>query len=493
MAGPFDNTNPLFRPFLAPSAASSNIPFLAPTPVAAQPALSTAISMPSALPASISAPIAPASVMKGPPSASELARASYTHAVDSRAGVDNISNPLVRGIARAGDVLGSVFAPRVSQFIPGTTLNHEREVGIAASRAKTAEDQEQAAADLETSQAHAKQQESLASQEAAKAESLRDPRKAVDPSKTVQTDDGVYQLNPDTGKYDLRVGDRVEKPKSPEQQVYDSEIASGKTPAQAFTTVNQAKNTKDASFQQQFLDAYKIAHPNVSDTDAISATIRATSTQPKIEVHAANAPAGSTGTWSPGFDANKNPVMFNSKTGEVKPMTGGFTKTTGASQKIGSDEQKRADLAQNLNENIDSLEDIAHRRPELFGPLAGRYTELRNAVGTSDADITKLEAIKHNLGMVSQGAHGMRSAEGVERAAHSLLNGFHNSPDATIQGLEAARRSVQTFLNDSQNPGKPRTGGDSSSNIQVFKDGDTVYHIPANQVSDFKKDHPNAR
>ena len=110
-----------------------------------------------------------------------------------------------------------------------------------------------------------------------------------------------------------------------------------------------------------------------------------------------------------------------------------------------ADEQRRSDLAQNLGENINTLEDILKRRPDLFGPVAGRVTGLRQMVGTSDPDVASLEAIKHQLGMAQIAAHGMRSAQGIEAAATSLLDGFHNSPEATEAALEKARQSVTTF------------------------------------------------
>ena len=140
--------------------------------------------------------------------------------------------------------------------------------------------------------------------------------------------------------------------------------------------------------------------------------------------------------------------------GTVVPI--GASRTPGG-PKIDAEEQKRADLAENLNENIGTMEDILQRRPELFGMLRGRMTQLSNAVGTDDNDIATLMTIEHQLGMVAQGAHGMRSAQGVVAAAQSLTNGFHNSPTATKAALESARHSVKTFLNDSQSAGQPRT------------------------------------
>lgn len=122
-------------------------------------------------------------------------------------------------------------------------------------------------------------------------------------------------------------------------------------------------------------------------------------------------------------------------------------KTTASGQKITADEQRRADLATNLNENLGALEDIATRRPELFGPVQGRITGLKIAAGTSDPDVAKLETIKHQIGMAQISAHGMRSAHGIEGAASSILNNFYNSPDAIKGSIGAARDSVKTFLN----------------------------------------------
>ncbi len=115
-----------------------------------------------------------------------------------------------------------------------------------------------------------------------------------------------------------------------------------------------------------------------------------------------------------------------------------------------ADEQRRADLAENMNENLDQLEDILSRRPDLFGPVAGRVTWARNAIGTSDPDVAKLKAIKEYFGMASVGAHAMRNAQHVATAADAVINGFTNSPDAMRAAIEAARNSTATFMNDAQ-------------------------------------------
>ncbi len=124
-----------------------------------------------------------------------------------------------------------------------------------------------------------------------------------------------------------------------------------------------------------------------------------------------------------------------------------------AAEKAGkptADEQRRADLAQNLNENFDQLEEIIKRRPDLFGPVAGRLTGLKAAMGSDDVDVAALETIKHQLGMAQISAHGMRSAMGIADAAKSVVNEFHNSPEATLAGIQAARNSVKTFTGNAE-------------------------------------------
>jgi len=112
------------------------------------------------------------------------------------------------------------------------------------------------------------------------------------------------------------------------------------------------------------------------------------------------------------------------------------------------DEQRRADLSENLNENLDALEDIVKRRPELFGPLAGRWAELKQKFGNDDPDLGKLQTIEHQIGMAQISAHGMRSAQGVQAAADSIMNNLHNGPASMMSSIDAVRKSVKTFSGD---------------------------------------------
>ena len=116
-----------------------------------------------------------------------------------------------------------------------------------------------------------------------------------------------------------------------------------------------------------------------------------------------------------------------------------------------ADEQRRSDLATNMGANLDKLEDIVNRRPDLFGRVAGRVSRARGAVGTNDQDIASLKAISEYLGMASVGAHSMRNAQHVETAANAVINGLVNSPEATKAAINAARGSIKTFISDAGN------------------------------------------
>lgn len=419
------------------------------------PALPTAPLMPSMpqLPG-VAAPI-----VSKIPTAMDLDQKRVNDLHTQGSGIDQIHNPLLRGLARTADIAGSVFGAvspigRVLDMaIPGTTLHHQ--VLVNQAERNLANDQATQKAADESAQSQAVTGHTDAAADLTKQQTLGLPQQQADTHELAQANVGNTNAEEYMRMHPL-----------PDYELHD-------TPSGILKV-----NKKDGAAQYVTVDGHQVGAP-----------IKTTKVQLKIggvphEV-LVNEQTGdpikdlgesgfkpqninlSTGTWSPGFDADKNPVMFNSKTGEVKPMSGTFTKQSAATAKIGADEQKRADLAQNMNENINKLEEILQRRPDLFGPIAGRMTQGKVAFGTGDEDAATLMTIEHQLGMVAQGAHGMRSAQGVESAANSLTNGFKNSPNATRAALEAARQSVSTFLSDSQNAGQPRSAEAPSSGLAV--------------------------
>lgn len=109
-----------------------------------------------------------------------------------------------------------------------------------------------------------------------------------------------------------------------------------------------------------------------------------------------------------------------------------------------ADEDRRADLSSSLDVLADRLSDISQRRPELFGPVAGRMTKLRQYTGTKDEDVSELKSIQENLGQISLGAHSMRNAGHIATAADAMAN-IYNSPEAYRAGLAAGKGSADTM------------------------------------------------
>jgi hypothetical protein len=133
-------------------------------PPDAAPALGNGMSMPGPAP-SMGIPIAPSVSLTAPappPPPTQLQRdvTEYDRQKNTGSGVSQIHNPLLRGVASAADIVGSVFAPNLAQFIPGTTLHHQLTMGQAAQNVQSDQNeqaaqstQQQAAATLEGTKA----------------------------------------------------------------------------------------------------------------------------------------------------------------------------------------------------------------------------------------------------------------------------------------------------------------------------------------------------
>jgi len=244
------------------------------------------------------------------------------------------------------------------------------------------------------------------------------------PPKTIDTDQGPVAWNPQTRGWERvsvggqPVGAKTQKPDSLEAQ-YDQAVQSGDT-KRARTLLDEIRQLKAAGEK----------------------------------------PSAETGTWSIQPKEGGGAVLFNSKTGQTRPAPEGVV---AKSDHASADEQRRADLARNMNENLDQLEEILQRRPELFGAYGGRMTGLKNMVGTSDPDIAKLQTIKEQMGMAMVGAHAMRNAQHVEAAANAIVNSFHNSPEAIRAAIGGARQSLGTFQQDAGEPtgSAPKSGRSS--------------------------------
>jgi len=135
--------------------------------------------------------------------------------------------------------------------------------------------------------------------------------------------------------------------------------------------------------------------------------------------------------------------IIEATAGTVIPKGAQTVSEFGKEQTPTPDEQRRADLGNNLNENLDRLEEIVKRRPDLFGPAAGRLTSAKQWLGTSDPDVAALDNIKEQVGLAMVGAHAMRNAQHAEKAAACPAVTVWFTGCVVIVGVTAAALSVK--------------------------------------------------
>jgi hypothetical protein len=120
-----------------------------------------------------------------------------------------------------------------------------------------------------------------------------------------------------------------------------------------------------------------------------------------------------------------------------------------------ADRLRRADLARNASTNIAAIKKRIDRSPDLFGKVAGRFSNLAEMSGTGDEDLAALATEIHNLALASNGAHGIRSGQAIHDTENVILNRFHNSPEATKSALDAMDESLATFKEDAKHGKRP--------------------------------------
>jgi hypothetical protein len=213
--------------------------------------------------------------------------------------------------------------------------------------------------------------------------------------------------------------------------------------AEAKRELNTVSELPDADSNKQFLVAKA-----QNDFDRLGAADDAFTDAQSQEDARATANAGSkagaiANAQEPSKEALENAKAqnkanaANATAGEWKP-------------KVTADEKKKAELAENIAENSNSVAQILMKRPDLVGAVAGRFTNAEQMMGNNDPDIAALGTRIHNIAMANSGVHGFRSQEGVESFEHQVLNNFRNGPRAVAGALKATTGSVQTFIDNAR-------------------------------------------
>lgn len=349
---------------------------------------------------------------------------------------DNIHNPVLRvlgkigaGAARAADTVGSIVAPSAAMMIPGSTLNSKMEEN---------RERRQATEDVENEGRQATTAKTQADTGAVPGEIAE---RAANTAKITQDTQMAGQPKAKEEEWSIAPGFQGPNGEPLQQEKNSGQLRIAQVPGA------QPKPEKQNDFEQFYHDYLTdnkfpdTAHNRLLAREKFAA---AGQTPQKPQQQLIVDPSGKVIEVHPGMTLPQG----------SKTMAGDL-----AGNKPNAEELKRSEMAENMNENLDKLEEIVKRRPDLFGKIGGRETQMRMLIGSNDPDIGTLKTIHDQMGMAQQSAHSMRSAQHVDAAANSILNSFINGPDAINASIKTARDSLNTFTKDVQQ-GNPsvRTG-----------------------------------
>ncbi len=325
---------------------------------------------------------------------------------------------ILHGISSVAQGAARGVAPYVLPAIPGSQANIAQQENIGEQGVEQAQEKRLKAAQT----ASAEQQPELKKeQQKLAAEKLENALRIAG-----------YKTDPDTGEHVPLTYEEM----SPQQQaVYDQK--------ESVQTLNEAKSHEQEA--KAILEKYK-ADPNSAQNQAALARIqdmarRAGIAAEKLGLDKAKYMADYFGL---GTDGQPIPgAEVNDQGKPVGPKMSKGSETT--SQRL-----NKSDLSQNVQLNAKRAIKMIEDNPELFGKVAGRYTNVRQMAGSGDQAIIDLGIEVHNMAVASAGIHGQRGQAAVEAYEKDILNKFHNSPAATISGLNELSGSVQTFIDDAK-------------------------------------------
>lgn len=137
-----------------------------------------------------------------------------------------------------------------------------------------------------------------------------------------------------------------------------------------------------------------------------------------------------------------------------------------------------------------------------LGPIGGRLAEAQGRLGTLPPKVAEFQNDLVSYGAFQAGLHPVRGI-GALQYFDKVMGGLHQTPEQIIGKLRSNAATAGAVQQTGEMPTKagqqrsrtapnkaPVPGGGSTQKFTV--DGRT-FNIPADQVTEFKKDHPNAR
>jgi hypothetical protein len=364
-------------------------------------------------------------------------------------GISRIHNPVLKTLATVGDVLAGTFAPRAEQLIPGTEGNYALHLARAQNAVKGEEAQQLAPIERRLKTAQATEQESLPDLHQAQAEATAAKERELETGHR-NTED-INRLKAEnqqmnaaaTRKSTLAQHGFKENEKG---EIVPLEYAEMSEPQQAVHDLKAAQS-EQAEATAQLRKAQAANQPQV----AALAQARLASAN---EAH--NIAARRLGLSEQQFEMRAHgtqggvalPGAIESDQGQ--PIGTAFQQNVRPT----GQERNKADLATSAHQQIQDLKSIVQRRPDIFGPAAGRKTDFNVWLGSQDPDAQAFRAARTIAGDHLAGVFGGRS-EAALNALDSAIGHFKDNPKAVIAGLDQLDKANAGFIQK----GTPRTVG----------------------------------
>ena len=387
-------------------------------------------------------------------------------------GISQIHNPFVRTLASIGEGIGSALpiTRNILPFIPGTEAHHQQLVGqgqqevntesaeqkavdeAAGAESKRALEGAQAAnqevvpelkrtaAELAASRANETSTHNRATEDIARSKDLS--AREIASGKTESAEAIAKEKHRATlaqhGFEETEQGEIVplsyEKMSEPQQAVHDLKAAQAEAQeATAALKKAQAENQPAmAALAQKRLASAQEAH-------AI-ATRRLGLSEKQFEMRAHGTEGGEA---LPG-------AMIGD---DNKPVGTAFQQNVRPT----GQERNKADLATSAHEQLQDIKGIVSKRPDIFGPVAGRTTDFKVWLGSQDPDAQRFRAARTIAGDHLAGVFGGRS-EAALSALDSAIGHFKDNPAAMQAGLDQLDKANKTF----QKAGSVKTQGSNA-------------------------------
>ena len=385
----------------------------------------------------------------------EAAQHEQQRLATTGSGASQVHNPFLKTLATIGDVLGSGIAPRIGQFIPGTTAHHQVLVGQNERTVNSLENQqnEEQKRGLESAQqGEIPGREALTAAQTAEANAnaqakLHPTAKQEEAGKTITTDQGIMQWNPETQRYDIKAGGSPEKPTKETGTVHELEdgtlvVAHPDGTATAVTLNGKPVKAPPKAVPKETLDEKAVkedqaAHPGESTTDALAHVKRATEKPDKPE--------------DKGENYELNGKLLRIQPGQQIPP-GAKRTNVAASEEIAGDKADKAALKARQDAADDyklAQQFAAHPSPTNDVALVMHY------IGATKPDaLGKLRLNQNEMNLVL----GTRSSFGDAQAfAQKVINGQKLTPQQRTDMLNTMKTISESHGGSTETSGPTAT------------------------------------